>query len=182
MAASAFQYYSLIPRLTLFFLPLVVLLVFRGLAALATRRLPYLVLLLLAGVVLAGQQRLRNLLVPFYSDYAEVRTGLEYIARQQRPGEVAFMNYNVAPIARYYLQHRTHPLPLQAVVLQPSRVSTGDIIEEDIRQLRRQGTRRVWLLYDRNDDSLSRFAATQGRVLSRYDFQRGYVLLLEFGS
>lgn len=180
LAASALQYYSLIPRLTLFFLPLVVLLVFRGLAVLATRRLPYLAVLLLVVVALAGQQRLRHLFVPFYSDYAEVRTGLEYIARQQGPGEVAFMNYNVAPIARYYLQHHAQPLPLQAVVLQQARVSKADIIEEDIQRLRRQGTRRVWLLYDRRDDSLSRFAATQGRILKRYDFQRGYVLLLEF--
>jgi len=47
-------------------------------------------------------------------------------------------------------------------------------------QLRQQGTRRVWLLYDRDDDSISLFAATQGQVLQRYNFQRGYVLLLEF--
>ena len=56
----------------------------------------------------------------------------------------------------------------------------ADIIGEDIQRLRRQGARRVWLIYDRRDDSLSRFAATQGRILKRYDFQRGYVLLLEF--
>lgn len=180
LAASALRYYSLIPRLTLFFLPLVVLLVFLGFTVLSTRRLPRLLLVVLSVVVLGNQQRLRAFFSPFYGDYAEVRDGLEYIAREQRPGEVAFMNYNVAPIARYYTAHRQPPLRLQALVLQEPRASATDIFQDAIVQLRQQGTARAWILYDRADESASAFAATQGRVLKRHNFERGYVLLLQF--
>jgi len=184
LGASAVHYYSLIPRLTLFFLPLVVVLVLQGWAAVATRRLPHLLVLGLVGVVLLGQQRLRHLFTPFYSDYAEVRTGLEYIAGQQRPGEKVFLNCDVAPIGRYYLQQREPPLRLTGVVLQTvpadSVTDLSHSIPDALAQLRLQGTNRVWLLYDRRDESFSALAASQGRILTRYDFQRGYVLLLQF--
>lgn len=184
LAASALHYYSLIPRLTLFFLPLVVLLVFQGWALVTTQRLPHLLVLGLTVAVLGNQQQLRRLFTPFYSDYAEVRLGLEYIAREQRPGEAVFLNYNVSPIGRYYLQHRTPPMRLAAVVLQPvpanSLTDLSNVIPEALHELHRAGTNRAWLLYDRNDESFSTLATAQGRILKRYNFQRGYVLLLEF--
>lgn len=177
LAASALHYYSLVPRLALFFLPLVVLLVFLGLAALSARRVPRWVIMALAVIVLGNQQRLRALFTPFYGDYGEVREGLEYIAQQQRPGEIALMNHDVSPIARYYLRYHNPPLRLHSVVLQEPRASTTDIFQAAILQLHRANTPRAWLLYDRRDESLSAFAATQGRVLKRHDFERGYVLL-----
>lgn len=180
LAASALRYYSLIPRLTLFFLPLAVVVIFLGIAALSARRLPFLLLVALSAVVLANQQRLPNLFAPFYGDYGEVRDGLEYIARHQRPGESVFLNYNVAPIGRYYLAQHNPPISLQSVLLQQPKASSTDIFQAAILRLHAQGTPRVWLLYDRADESLSTFAATQGRILKRHNFERGYVLLLAF--
>lgn len=180
LAASALHYYSLIPRLTLFFLPLVVLVVFRGIATLAATRVTFPLFLLLSVLVLLNQQRLRNLVQPFYGDYAEVRDGLRYIAQHQQGTDQVFMNYNVAPIAQYYLAYHTPPLPLKSVVLQPVRNASDETMHREIIRLRQGGATRLWLLYDRADDSLSQFAATQGRIVQRFDFQRGYVLLLEF--
>ena len=180
LAASALRYYSLVPRLMLFFLPLVVLLVCRGLAALATRPARRLVVLLLAVLVLGEHQRLRNLVKPFYGDYGEVRDGLAYISQHQQAGEVALMNRDVAPVVRYYLQERTPPLALKSVLLQERDGGPAGTLPEATVQLRQQGVGRVWLLYDRDDESISTFAATQGSILARYNFQRGYVLLLEF--
>ena len=180
LAASALHYYSLVPRLTLFFLPLVVLVVFKGIAALATGRVAFPLLLLLSVLVLLNQQRLPNLVKPFYGDYAEVRDGLRYIARHQQPADKVYMNYNVAPIAQYYQAYHTPPIPLKSVVLQPIRNASDETMHQDIIRLRQQGASRLWLLYDRADESFSQFAATQGRIAQRFDFQRGYVLLLEF--
>ena len=182
LTASALHYYSLIHRLTLFFLPLVIMIVYLGLATLATRRVPFVVLVGLSLVVLGNQQRLRHLVKPFYGDYAEVRTGMEYIARHQRPGEMAFMNYNVSPVAYYYLHLRTPPLHLASVVLQEPRTSPTDIFEDAIKQMPQQAPGRVWLLYDRADESISTLAAAQGRVLDRFNFERGYVLLVDFAK
>lgn len=180
LAASALHYYSLVPRLTLFFLPLVVLVVFKGIATLAAGRVAFPVFMVLSVVVLLNQQRLRNLVKPFYSDFAEVRDGLEYIARHRRSTEKAYMNYNVAPVARYYLVNHTPPMRLDSIILQRTDNASDETMHQDIIRLRQQGASRLWLLYDRADDSFSQFAATQGRIAQRFDFQRGYVLLLEF--
>lgn len=182
LAASALHYYSLIHRLTLFFLPLVIVVVYLGLATLATRRAAFVVLVGLALVVLGNQQRLRHMVKPFYSDYAEVRTGMEYIAQHQRPDETAFMNYNVSPVAYYYLRLHSPPMHLASVVLQEPRPSPTDIFEDAIRQMPRQGPSRAWLLYDRTDESISTLAAAQGRILDRFNFERGYVLLVDFAG
>ena len=180
LAASALRYYSLAPRLMLFFLPLVILTVCVGLAGLAERPVPRAIILILLVVVLGEHQRLRNLFVPYYGDYGEIRDGLAYISWHQQAGEVALMNRDVAPVVRYYLREHRPPLALKSVLLQERDGGPTGSLQDAIVQLRQQGTRRVWLLYDRDDDSISLFAATQGQVLQRYNFQRGYVLLLEF--
>jgi len=177
---SALHYYSLIPRLTLFFLPLFIAVVFLGLATLASHRLPFVLILGLSLIVLSNQQRLPHLFRPFYGDYGEVRAGIEYIAQHQRPGEVAFMNYNVSPIAYYYFNQHDPPIHLDLVLLQHPRPSSNDIFEEAIRQMGEQGWGRVWLLYDRENESISTLATAQGRILERYNFERGYVLLVQF--
>lgn len=150
----------------------------------ATRRIPHLLVLGLAGVVLGNQQRLRHLFTPFYSDYAEVRTGLAYISRHQRLGEPVFLNADIAPIERYYLKSHAPPLRLFGVMQPPVPADLARALPyslaDALTQLRAQGTKRVWLLYDRRDASYSTLAASQGRILTRYDFERGHVLLLQF--
>lgn len=180
LVTSALHYYSLAPRLMLFFLPLVILIVCLGWATLAVGRMPRAIILLLVVVVLGEHQRLRNLVVPFYGDYGEIRDGLAYINWHQQPGEVALMNRDVAPVVRYYLREHSPPLSLKLVLLQERDAGPAGSLQDALVQLRQQGTRRVWLLYDRDDESISHFAATQGHVLDRHNFQRGYVLLLEF--
>lgn len=179
-AASALHYYSLLSRLVLFMLPLLILVAALGVQWLGCRhRWAGVGLLLLTVIVLANQQQLRYLLKPFQSDYADVRAGLEYIARHQQPGDAVFAYHGVAPVTRYYLQQNAHPLSLRSVFLaQPHALSANeDAITHEWRALQRQTPRRTWLIYDHPDDTMYQLATGQGIVLQRFDFYKGYVLL-----
>ncbi|WP_324675794.1 glycosyltransferase family 39 protein [Hymenobacter sp. GOD-10R] len=179
LMASALRYYSLIPRLTLFFLPLLIILIFIGLDKLFTNqwaRYPFLLGII---VTLLNQQHLYNLWRPFEGDYAEVSQGLSFIAQEQQPNEAVFVYHNSAPIARYYTQHHKQSLVLTNLILQRFRNSPTDIVTEDVRAILQHGTRRIWLLYDRPDSTMADLARTVGTIRKRKNYFRGYVLLCE---
>ena len=71
---------------------------------------------------------------------------------------------------------------LDSVVLQQPHPSSTDIFEDAIGQMHRRGRDRVWLLYDRADESISTLTAAQGHILDRFNFERGYVLLVQFAG
>jgi uncharacterized membrane protein len=179
LMASALRYYSLIPRLTLFFLPLLIILIFIGLDKLFANRWARYPFLLGVIITLLNQQHLYNLWRPFEGDYAEVSQGLAFIAQEQQPDEAVFVYHNSAPIARYYTQQHKPPFMLPNLVLQRFRSSSTDIVSADVHALLRHGACRVWLLYDRSDSTMVNLAKTIGTIRKRKNYYRGYVLLCE---
>ncbi|OUJ75267.1 ArnT family glycosyltransferase [Hymenobacter crusticola] len=179
LIASALHYYSLIPRLTLFFLPLLIIIIFIGLDRLLSNR--WTSYLFLVGIIITfiNQQHLYNLWQPFEGDYAEVSQGLAFIAQEQQPNETVFVYHNSVPVVRYYTQHRKHPFALRNLVLQHYRNSQTNIVTDDVQNLLQHGIRRVWLIYDRPDSTMVNLARTIGVIRKRKKYYRGYALLCE---
>jgi hypothetical protein len=177
LAASALSYYSLVPRLMLFALPLALLLLGTGLQVLAARQRVAGVVLLLGGLITLGsQQRLKFFAVPFQADYADVRAGLQYVATHQLPQETAFIYHNEAQVAYYYMQLHPQPLVLRNAVVERYRLTPhDDVVQQDLLALAAAGQRTVWVLYDRPDPWLRDWAAQHGTVTQYQEFFRGYV-------
>jgi hypothetical protein len=174
-AASALHYYSLLARLTLFFLPLLILLVFVGLESLAKNRLTARIIAILVVVILSNQEQFSQMNKPFHSDYAEVRDGLKFIASRQQPGEVLIASDDVLPVVRYYTQHHQSQVPLRNVDLK--RLGYGNMVEVKLDSLRRLGYRNIWVVASVHDQVFAAMAAQQDRVLERKDYFYSYVLL-----
>lgn len=181
LAASALRYYSLLPRLMLFWLPLALLLVLLGLEGLSRRvRATQVLALALVALVLTNQQRLKYFAVPLQADFADVRGALTYVAAHQQPGETAFIYYNEEAPAYYYLHLHPRPLPLRHVVVEAYRPTPhDDVLQQDVLALAAAGHRRIWLTYDRPDFWLRDWAAQHGTVSQLAEFHRGYAFLLE---
>ena len=180
LAASALHYYSLIARLVLFLLPLLLLLVFTGLAALARWRWLRAVLLVCVGAVLLNQQRLKYFAQPFEADFADARAGLRYVAQQQQPGETVFIYHNLAPVAYYYRHLHPYPVPLRNVRVEQYRPTpNADLLQQDVLALAAAGHRRLWLIYDRPDPWLREWAARHGAVSQLVEYHRGYAFRVE---
>lgn len=168
LLASALHYYSLIPRLTLFFLPLVLLVVFTGMEQLLAHRLMRYVIAAGFGVTLLNQLHRYEIMRPFQADYAEVRKGLEFIHQHQQPNEAVLVTPSVQPVVRYYAHDHQPPLVLPNVQFLPS--LSG--------RLRKQPSRRAWLVSDVESSSLADSVVAQGAtIVLRHDFYNGYVLL-----
>jgi len=180
LIASSLGYYSLLPRLMLFGLPLVLLVLFTGLGVLAARWRGV-GIGLLAGVVitLGSQQRLKFFVVPFQADYADVRTGLLYAATHQQPDETVFIYHNEAQVAYYYQHLHPLPTPLRRVVVERYHLTPhDDVVQQDVLALAAAGHRHLWLVYDRPDPWLRDWAAQHGSVSQFVEFHRGYVFRL----
>jgi len=184
LLASALHYYSLVPRLLLFGLPLLIVVVAAGLQVLLQSRYRAVqgVALLAALLVLGNQQRLANLWRPLQSDYADVAAGLRHVAARQRPGDVVFVYYLLEPVYEYYAHLRPHPLRLPPAVVERYRPLPGGepaLVAADVTAARRTAPHRLWLVYDHPEPWLREWAATQGRVAENLDFYRGYAFVLE---
>jgi hypothetical protein len=153
LAASAGQYYSLYARLLFFLLPIMLLIISIGLQRLvqtqnkALRIGTYAVCLALVGIVARPIYNHQ----PFESDYAELRTGIAYIAQRKQTSDHVLFNYNTVPVSRYYLEHCDRRFKFDQVVLQPYRCCDPDMIEQDIKQLKDKGVQRIWTLHDKPD-------------------------------
>lgn len=180
LAASALHYYSLLPRLMLFALPLALLVLFTGLQALARWRGVGPALALGCLITLGSQQRLRFFVVPFQADYADVRAGLQYAAAHQQATETVFIYHNEAQVAYYYLHLHPQPIPLRNVLIERYRPTPhDDLVQQDVLALAATGRRHLWLLYDRPDAWLRDWAAAHGTVSQLPEFHRGYVFRVE---
>jgi hypothetical protein len=176
LGASGLHYYSLIPRLMLFAMPPLLLLIFSGLQ-LGLRQVAGGIGVLIAVVATLGnQQRLSALWQPFQTDYADVRAGLRFVAAQQKPGELLVVGHNVAPVAYHY--QRLTPLnpPLGRVWLEPYRWVGSDtaLLRQDIQALTAAGHRHQWLVTNEPDPWLLHWAAAHGTVSEVRHFYRGY--------
>jgi hypothetical protein len=179
LATSAWHYYSILPRLMIFWLPLALLVVLYGLSELAKQaRWAYVVLPLLVFIVLCDQQRFKSLVVPFQADYVDLSGELAYVAARQQPDEWLFLYYNEQQLAHYYLHLSPKPFPLHNVVVQSFRSTPqNDVVQQDLLTLAAQGKRRIWLTYDLPDYWLRDWAAQHGTVTQFADFHRGYAFL-----
>ncbi|MBK0404052.1 glycosyltransferase family 39 protein [Adhaeribacter sp. BT258] len=173
--ASALKYYSLLARLTLFFMPLLILLVFLGLQSLAKNRLVSGINTILVLVVLGNSQELTAINKAFHSDFAEVRDGLKFIARQQQPGEVIIASDDVLPVVRYYTQHHQTPLRVQHMDL--TKLGYGKPLTTKLDSLRRLGYQKVWIVASIHDPAFAEIPAQPERILKRVDHYFSYALL-----
>ena len=105
LVASWLTYYSLIPRLTLFFIPIVLLFVGIGtghLLKMAPRFLkPILIVLLL--VIVFNKQALQHFKQSFYVD--EIKPVLQYLQKNRSEEELIFVDHKAVPAFTFYQQY-----------------------------------------------------------------------------
>jgi hypothetical protein len=109
VAASAAGAYPLAARLTLFFVPLLMMLVAAGCTTLMAARVPRVVLGLLLGSIIAAGQ-LRNLVRaadPFREGH--LRPGVAFLEREIRPGDVVYVAANALPAWTFYTTDWSQP-------------------------------------------------------------------------
>lgn len=180
LGASAMHFYSLQPRLMLFWLPIALLVVLIGLSRLGqliqgTNK----ILIILTIIVLTNQQRLRYFVTPLQSDYADVKGEFYYINAQQKPEDSSFIYFNEEAPAYYYLRLYPKPIKLNfSLVETPDSHPDNSLIKKDVLSFIQAGHQRVWLTYDRPDFWLRDWAAQQGRITQFKEFHKGYAFLL----
>ena len=106
--ASSLEYYSLIPRLTLFFIPTILLFIGIGTAYILTAAHQYLkpVLIVLLLVILFNKQALNYFVEPLLVD--EIKPVMTYIKSKHIKGEQLFVHHNSVPAYTYYTQFAKH--------------------------------------------------------------------------
>ncbi len=183
LAASALHYYSIIARLTLFFLPILLLIACIGFDFLFKKMPTWASLCIIALFIptIALQQQLSALVIPFRNAYAELREGLDYIKKEQQPNEPIFIYYNASPVGYYYQSLHDKPYNFKKLILQSYRCCDADIVQQDLKTLHQNGEKRVWLLYDQPDYPflLDFIEQAKGKILKKQDFHRGVALLYE---
>jgi hypothetical protein len=182
LTASALEYYSLIGRLKLFFVPIIVILVFTGYDA-CLRKAPRWALMTWVIVTIAVWmpfQRFTAFWRPYHNDFADVKAGLHYIQREQQADESFLVWYKVAPEVRFYTQHREQPLIFPHLRVQPYECCDEASLLQELRDMRGEGHRRIWVLYQLPDYRfLLDFMAQEGRVVQQFEFYRGVAVLWE---
>ncbi len=179
LAASACSLYAIPARLMLFFLPLLIFISCIGFQKIMTFKIPFWIITPLLFIVLAVQQNLNYLYEPFHNDNAEIRNGLQYIEQNAQLNDLVFLHHIVAPIGNYYLNNYDKPLKIKNIHFAKYVCCYGEQIQLDIKQKQTEGYKRIWIVNDTKDETLIKFAESQGKILDRFDFQRGYVLLYE---
>ncbi len=183
LAASALHYYSIIVRLTLFFLPILLLIAFIGFDFLFKKMPTWATVCLVVLFIptIALQQQLAAFAQPFRNSYSELRDGLAYIKKEQQPTEPVFIYYNASPVGYYYQSLHDKPYLFDRLILQSYRCCDADIVQQDLRALHQNGEKRLWLLYDQPDYRflLDFIDLQKGKILKKYDFHKGVALLYE---
>jgi hypothetical protein len=183
LLASALHYYSIIGRLTLFFLPALLLVIFIGYDKILPKSNPIVTLLLCTLFVstLTLQVPLIRFFQPFRNDYAQLRDGLAYIEQEKQPQEALFVYHNAAPVVYYYQKLADRTFDFDKLTLQAYRCCDADIIQQDLTALRQKGEKRIWILYDQPDSQflLDYIAQQQGKILKKQYFYRTLALLYE---
>jgi hypothetical protein len=183
LVASTLHYYSIIARLTLFFLPMLLLITFIGFDFLFKKIPIWATVCLIALFIptIALQQQLPAFVQPFRNSYPELRDGLDYIKKEQQPNEPIFIYYNASPVGYYYQSLHDKRYALDKLILQSYRCCDADIVQQDLTALHQKGEKRIWLLYDQPDYRflLDFIEQNQGKILKKYDFYRGVAVLYE---
>jgi Dolichyl-phosphate-mannose-protein mannosyltransferase len=182
-AASAMHYYSLILRLTVFFLPILILIVFIGYDFIFAKSNQIIKTILVIAFIATGYeyQSLVFFYRPFVNDTADLKTGLEYLAAEQAQGEPFFVRFNAAPVIQYYTKIYAKPMTFSETILQPYRCCDSDFMLEDLKKLHEKGIKRIWVIHD---DHVYQYLfdfvkQMNGRVLKQKTFHRGIIMLYE---
>jgi hypothetical protein len=183
LMASATHFYSLIPRLTLFFLPILILIVFIGYDFIFTKINKIIQTIFIIAFIATGYeyQQLASFYKPFVNDTSDLKKGLEYLSSEQAQGEPFFVPFNAAPVVKYYTEIYAKPMVFSETILQPYRCCDTDIVQQDLKKLHEKGIKKIWVIHD--DDAyqyLFDFAKQMnGQILKQKKFHRGIILLYQ---
>jgi Dolichyl-phosphate-mannose-protein mannosyltransferase len=179
--ASATHFYSLIPRLTLFFLPILILIIFVGYDFIFKKTNKIIQIIFIIAFIATGYtyQCLAYLYKPFLNDTADLKKGLEYLVHEQEKGETFFVPFNAAPVVKYYTEIYDKPMTFLNTTLQPYRCCDTEIVQQDLKKLHEKGIKKVWVIHD-NDAYQYLFDFVKqmnGQILKQKKFHRGIILL-----
>jgi 4-amino-4-deoxy-L-arabinose transferase-like glycosyltransferase len=141
MLASGLKLYSLIPRLTLFFIPIIILLIGIGTAQLFERSPKWFrwILLIPVFIILINQKGYQYFYKPFQIE--ELRPVLNYVGEKRKSGDGAFLHYQAENAYVFYSQfyEESEKLEIPGIYI-------GDWSEplEDIKLLEYN---RLWLVF-----------------------------------
>jgi Dolichyl-phosphate-mannose-protein mannosyltransferase len=181
LIASAAHFYSLIPRLTLFFLPLLILIVFIGYDFLFTKINRTVQIIILIAFIATGYeyQNVSYFYKPFVTETAEIKKGLEYLVAEQARGEVFFVPFLAAPVIQYYTEIYAQPMTFSEMILQ-TRCCDKDMVQEDLKKLHEKGIKKIWIIQDNDYNYLLDFIQQRnGTILKQKKFHRGIILLYQ---
>jgi hypothetical protein len=183
LTASATHFYSLIPRLTLFFLPILILIIFVGYDFIFQNANKTIQAIFIIAFVITGYtyQCLENLYKPFVNDTADLKKGLEYLVSEQVNGETFFVPFNLVPVVKYYTEIYYKPMSFSETILQTYRCCDTDIVQQDLQKLHEKGIHKVWVIYAEGSyQYLFDFVKQRnGKVLKQKKFHRGIILLYQ---
>jgi hypothetical protein len=182
LTASATHFYSLIPRLTLFFLPILILIVFIGYDFIFTKINKIVQIIFIIAFIATGYeyQCLSSFYKPFVNDTTDLKNGLEYLSAEQVQGEPFFVPFNVAPVVKYYTEIYAKPMSFSGTILQNYRCCDADLVQQDLKKLQETGIKKIWIIHDDGYQYLFDFVKQMnGQVLKQKKFHRGIILLYQ---
>jgi hypothetical protein len=183
LTASATHFYSLIPRLTLFFLPILILIVFIGYDFIFTKINKMVQIIFIIAFIATGYeyQCLSSFYKPFVNDTVDLKNGLDYLSAEQVQGESFFVPFNAAPVIKYYTEIYAKPMTFSETILQTYRCCDTDIVQQDLKKLHEKGIKKIWVIHD--DDAYQYLfdfvKQMNGQVLKQKKFHRGIILLYQ---
>lgn len=183
LTASATHYYSLILRLTVFFLPILILIVFIGYDFIFTKVNKTVKTIFIIAFIATGYtyQSLASFYRPFVNDTADLKKGLEYLATEQAQGEPFLVPFNAAAVIQYYTKIYAKPMTFSETILQPYRCCDTDLVQQDLKKLHEKGIKKIWVIHD---DPVYQYLfdfikQMNGQVLKQKKFHRGIILLYQ---
>ncbi len=182
LSASATHFYSLIPRLTLFFLPILILIVFIGYDFIFPKINKAIQMIFVIAFIATGYeyQCLAYFYKPFINDTADLKKGLEYLSAEQVQGETFFVPLNVTPVVKYYTEIYEEPMSFSETILQTYRCCDSDMVQQDLKKLHEKGIKKIWIIQDDAYEYLFDFVQQMnGQILKQKKFHRGIILLYQ---
>jgi hypothetical protein len=185
LLASSLHYYSIIARLTLFFLPILILIVFYGFDFLFQKiHFGFSTLILLLWLPVMGmEQQLSAFYTPFRNYYAALSDGMAFIQQEKQANEMIFVHKSAQPVAYLYQCLHQKPYHFSPIIFQEYRCCVAEENTlEDLRLLKEKGTKRIWMVYDQPDFNfiLTFIQQQNGHIIKQFNFYKGSAFLIEF--
>lgn len=146
--ASMLRFYAVTERLTLFFMPLLLILLGLGWEQLLRIGKPWIGAALL--LVVSGAALSRNPVSWFFRPFevVEVRPALEYVRDHAQPGDRVYAHPDAGPSAYHYARLAARPIAVPNL-----EVSRG-LPSDELRDLQRRfPNARIWMIWNAQDDA-----------------------------